>query len=107
LILLQSHVRFSMRKTLGSMTMPAIAAITLALGACGQKQPEQASPSQEADQLDKAAAQSDPKAAEVMNERADELRGMGSAAPAGEPGSYTQDTMREAGAAASSSEAAK
>jgi predicted small lipoprotein YifL len=95
-----------MRKRLGLM-MPAMAAITLALGACGQKEPEQATPSQEADQLDNAAAQSDPKAAEVMNKRADELRGMQSAAPAGEPGSYTQDTMREAGAAASPSEGAK
>lgn len=88
------------------MTLPALAGITLALSGCG-KEPEQATPSQEAEKLDQAAAQSDPKAAQVISKRADELRGMESAAPAGEPGSFTQDTMREAGAAASQTEAAK
>jgi len=88
------------------MTLPALAGLTLALSACGNE-PEQATPSEEADKLDQAAAQSDPKAAAVISKRADELRGMGSAAPAGEPGSFTQETMREAGAAASQTEAAR
>lgn len=90
---------------LGTVSI-ALTALTLGLSACG-KAPEQATPSQEADKLDQAAAQSDPKAAEVINKRADELRGMQSAAPAGEPGSFAQDTMQEAGAAASQTEAAK
>jgi hypothetical protein len=83
---------------------PVIVAAALALSACG-KEPQQASPSQEADQLDQAAAQSDPTAAAVIRERADELRGQESAAPAGEPGSYTQETMRKAGEAAAPSDA--
>lgn len=88
-----------MRKTLtAAMTLTA-----LGLSACGSEQqpaPEPTSADQVADKLDQAAAQSDPQAAEVINQRADELRGSASVAPAGEPGSYTQKTMQEAGAAA-------
>jgi PBP1b-binding outer membrane lipoprotein LpoB len=83
---------------------PAIVGLALALGGCS-KEPQQASPDQVADQLNSAAAQSDPKAAAVINKRADELRGQESAAPPGEPGSYTQETMRQAGAAAAQSDA--
>jgi hypothetical protein len=59
----------------------------------------------EADQLDKAAAQSDPTAVAVIREGADALRNQENAAPAGEPGSYTQQTMRKAGEAAAPSDA--
>ena len=70
----------------------------LALAGC-QSQPEQASADQMADKLEQAADQSDPKAAAVIDQRAEELRGSASVAPAGEPGSYAQKTMQEAGAA--------
>lgn len=97
-----------MRKTL-------IAAASLAalwLGACSSEQQpaaeqssaeasaEQTSAEQVADQLEQAADQSDPTAAAVIDKRAQELRGSGSVAPPGEPGSYAQKTMQEAGAAA-------
>jgi hypothetical protein len=88
-----------MRKTLTTMTTLA----ALALGACSSEPapaPEQTSADQVADTLDQAAQQSDPKAAEVIKQRADELRGSGAVAPPGQPGSYAQDTMQEAGAAA-------
>lgn len=88
-----------MRKTLTAMTTLA----ALALGACSSEPapaPEQTSADQVADKLEQAAAQSDPKAAEVINKRANELRGSSSVAPPGQPGSYAQDTMQEAGAAA-------
>jgi hypothetical protein len=88
-----------MRKTLTAMTLSG----SLALGACSSEPapaPEQTSADQVADKLEQAADQSDPKAAEVMNKRADELRGSGAVAPPGQPGSYAQDTMQEAGAAA-------
>lgn len=98
-----------MRKTL-------IAAASLAalwLGGCSSEQQpaaeqtsaeqasaEQTSAEQVADQLEQAADQSDPKAAAVIDKRAQELRGSGSVAPPGEPGSYAQKTMQEAGAVA-------
>jgi hypothetical protein len=88
-----------MRKTLTAVTTLA----ALALAACGSEQQPAAEPTsadQVADKLDQAAAQSDPKAAEVIQQRADELRGSASVAPPGEPGSYAQKTMQEAGAAA-------
>lgn len=72
--------------------------LVLALSACGSE-PKQASPDQVADKLDQAAAQSDPQAAEVMTERADQIRGMESTAPLDDPNSAAQQTMREAGAA--------
>jgi hypothetical protein len=74
-------------------------AIIVALGGCNSE-PQQEPAEKVADQLDQAASQSDPKAAEVISERADQLRGMESAAAPGEPGSYAQETMRQAGAAA-------
>jgi hypothetical protein len=83
---------------------PVLAGVALALSGCN-KEPQQATASQAADQLDQAATQSDPKAAAVMNKRADELRESGSSEAAGEPGSFTQDTMSKAGAAAAQSEA--
>lgn len=87
-----------MRKTLTAITTLG----ALALGACGSEpqQTEQASADQVADKLEQAADQSDPKAAKVINRRADELRGSGAVAPPGQPGSYAQKTMQEAGAAA-------
>jgi hypothetical protein len=88
-----------MRKT--SIAMTTLAALTL--GACGSgQQPaaQETSADQVADKLEQAADQSDPKAAEVINQRADELRGSGDVAPPGQPGSYAQKTMQEAGAAA-------
>ena len=81
-------------------------AITIALAGCNSEpsaDAEQVPADKVADQLDQAATQSDPRAAEVIHERADNLRGMESAAPVGEPGSYAQETMRQAGAAAAQS----
>lgn len=74
-------------------------AAALVLGACSQE-PEQVPADAAADKLDAAAAESDPQAAAVMRERAEAMRGMESVAPMDEPGSYTQDTMSKAGAAA-------
>ncbi|MET1756661.1 hypothetical protein ABVV53_14550 [Novosphingobium sp. RD2P27] len=71
--------------------------LTFALAACGG---EQTSADRVADKLDEAAEQSGPVAAEVIEERADQLRERETAAPVGQPGSYAQDTMRKAGAAA-------
>jgi hypothetical protein len=88
-----------MRKT--SIAVTTLAA--LALGACGSgQQPaaQETTADQVADKLEQAADQSDPEAAAVINKRADELRGAGTVAPPGQPGSYAQDTMQEAGAAA-------
>jgi len=87
------------------MAGPAIVGLALALSGCN-KAPEQTSASEAADQLDQAAQQSDPKAAAVMKDRADELRQNGSSEAAGEPGSFTQDTMSKAGAAATQSDSA-
>lgn len=95
------------KKTLLNLTAAPVAlALVATLGACS-KQPEQASADQVADQLDEAAAQSDPTAAAVIDKRADDLRGMESVAPPGAPGSYAQETMRDAGAAAAGTDAAK
>lgn len=80
--------------------------LALALAACGGE-PEQASPDEVADKLEQAADQSDPKAAEVIDQRAQELRGSASVAPPGEAGSYAQKTMEEAGAAAAGTETAR
>ncbi|MEW9855361.1 hypothetical protein [Novosphingobium sp. M1R2S20] len=74
--------------------------LALAVTACG----EQDSADKVADQLDEAAEQSGPRAAEVIEDRADELRERETAAPPGQPGSYAQETMRRAGAAAVASE---
>jgi predicted NBD/HSP70 family sugar kinase len=88
-----------LKKTLGFVSAAAV----IALGACSDKQPEQASASQVADKLDQAAAQSDPTAAAVIDKRADNLRNMGTSAP--DANAYAQETMRQAGAAASQSDA--
>lgn len=90
-------------------TLTPLIGLAFAMSACSKEpeQTEQASPDQMADKLDQAADQSDPAAAKVIEKRADELRGMESAAPAGQPGSYAQDTMSEAGAAAAPSGSAK
>lgn len=76
------------------------AIIATSLAACGSNSnPQEASASQAADQLDSAAAQSDPEAAAVMTTRADELRGSGTSAALDDPAGPVQDTMREAGTA--------
>lgn len=54
-------------------------AFLLALGACGG---EQTAAENTADQLDQAAEQSDPAAAEVLENAADEVRDQNSLAPA-------------------------
>lgn len=70
----------------------------LSLAACGSQSQEKSS-EQAADQLEKAADRSDPAAAKVMNERADQIRGSGTDAALDDPNAAVQDTMREAGAA--------
>jgi hypothetical protein len=93
-----------LKKMLGFVsTAPVVLGLVAGLAACSDKQPQQASADQVADKLDQAAAQSDPTAAAVIDKRADNLRGMGSSAP--DPNAYAQETMRQAGAAASQSDA--
>ncbi len=88
-----------MRKTITATGVLA----SLALSACSSEPtpaPQPTSADQVADKLEQAADQSDPKAAAVIDQRADELRGSGTVEAPGQPGSYTQKTMQEAGAAA-------
>jgi len=95
-----------MRKTMTAIT--AVAA--LALSACSSEPapaPQPTSADQIADKLEQAADQSDPKAAAVIDQRAEELRGSGTVEAPGQPGSYTQKTMQEAGAAAAATGAAR
>ncbi|WP_159874423.1 hypothetical protein [Novosphingobium sp. 9U] len=70
----------------------------LSLAACGSQSQEKSS-EQAANQLDQAADQSDPAAAKVMKERAEQIRGSGTGAALDDPNAAVQDTMREAGAA--------
>lgn len=85
------------------LALTGLAALSLA--AC-QSEPQVKSGEETADQLEKAADQSDPAAAKVMNERADDIRGMASAGTLDNPEAPAQDTMREAGAAAARTGAA-
>lgn len=72
------------------------AIIATSLAACGSNSnPQETTASQAADQLDSAAAQSDPEAAAVMTKRADELRGSGTSAALDDPAGPVQDAMRK------------
>lgn len=68
-------------------------AALLVLSACGGGGQADAT----ADKLEEAAEQSDPAAAQVLENAADEVRDQGAAAPAGQPGSAAQQAMEEAG----------
>ena len=73
--------------------LPLLAA-TLALAGCGSAADKQA------DQLDNAAAQSDPAAAASLENSADAIRANGADGMLNEGGSTAQDAMQEAGNAA-------
>lgn len=95
-----------MQKTITATALLA----ALALGACSSEPApasEATSADQVADKLEQAADQSDPKAAAVIDQRAEELRSSGTVDAPGQPGSYTQKTMQEAGAAAAETGAAR
>ena len=72
--------------------LPAIAAL-FALAACGQSTPAENS----AEALENAASQSDPAAAAVLENAADEVREQNTQTPPGAPGSAAQNAMQEAG----------
>ncbi len=72
-----------------------ILAATLPLAACGKG-------SSQADQLDKAAGQSDPAAAAELRNQADAIRDSGSDANVSAPDSPAQNALSAAGTAASS-----
>lgn len=63
---------------------------------------EQVSGDVVANELEEAAAQSDPAAAEVLEDAAETARGRESMTPVDEPGSFAQEAMEEAGEAAAS-----
>lgn len=76
-------------------------ALTLAplmiLAACSGGASDQAEA--QADNLDNAAAQSTPEAAEVLEQQADAIRANGAEGATGQPGSTVQDAMAKAGEA--------
>lgn len=74
--------------------VPALAAFVV-LAACGTQE----SAEDVSDQLEEAAEQSDPAAAQVLENAADRIEEMEGVAPAGAPGSVAQDAMQRAGEA--------
>jgi hypothetical protein len=65
-----------------------------ALAACGG---EQSASQNTADQLEAAAEQSSPEAAQVLEDQADAIRDQNVMAPAGQPGSPAQNALDQAG----------
>ena len=75
------------------LTLAAI----LSLAACSGGASDQADA--QADQLENAAQQSTPEAAEVLEQQADAIRDNGTAGAPGQPGSAVQQAMEKAGQA--------
>jgi hypothetical protein len=75
------------------MTRAFILLPLLALAACGSSDPA----SNTAERLQEAAEQSDPAAAEVLENAAAQIDDQNAAAPAGAPGSAAQEALEAAG----------
>lgn len=76
---------------------PAIALLILA--ACSGNSSNRSAAEAQADNLDNAAEQSTPQAADVLHNEADAIRENGAAGAPGQPGSSTQQAMDKAGQA--------
>lgn len=74
----------------------ASGALALALAACGSNS---GPAEQAADQLDNAAAQSTPAAADVLENAAETIRDQGDEGAIGDPNASVQQAMNQAGAA--------
>jgi hypothetical protein len=82
-------------------TMPLIATC-LFLAACNHGSDQAAQTNDQAGALDNAAQQSDPAAAPVLRNEAEDLRGNGSEANLSDPNSPAQNALEAAGKAAAS-----
>jgi hypothetical protein len=83
------------------MKHASLVALLIALAACSDEPADEQRISGDAagTQLDRAAEQSGPAAANVLKDAADEARGRESVAPLDEPGSLAQEAAEEAGKA--------